>query len=98
SALREALTKLQHEGLLEFGNKGGFFVPDLDRRAVDEVLEVRLALEVGALKMLQLHSAHASPDVSRLRDVCDVMQRMLESGFEYGFVEADRHFHELIVD
>lgn len=98
SAVREALHLLAHEGLLKPGPRGGFFVPQLDRQAIDEVLEVRLALEVGALKMFQLRKDLIEPDFSRLRETCDVMQRMLNSGFEYGFVEADVHFHELIVE
>lgn len=98
SALRESLTLLAHEGLLECGARGGFFVPELDRQAIDEILEVRLAMEVGALRLLQLRNEIEPYDFGKLRENCEVMVRMHDSGFEFGFVEADRHFHELIVE
>lgn len=97
SALREAVILLSHEGLLEPGPRGGYFVPRHDRKALDEALEIRIALEVGALRILELHHDRM-PDLAPLRKTCDLMRQMYEAGFEFGFVEADRHFHEQIVE
>ncbi|MDB5391705.1 MAG: Transcriptional regulator, GntR family, partial [Planctomycetaceae bacterium] len=97
SALREALNMLAHEGLLETGPKGGFFVPTPSQEATDEILEVRLAIEVGALQILELRQAVPAEGLAQLQQICDLMQQLLESGFEYGFTEADRKFHEVLV-
>jgi DNA-binding GntR family transcriptional regulator len=98
SALREAVILLAHEGMLELGPRGGYFVPRHDRDAFDEVLEIRIALEVGALRVLELHRADRQPDLKPLRKTCDLMQQMYEADFEFGFVEADRRFHDQLVE
>ena len=97
SALRESLMILAHEGLLDTGRAGGFFVPAFDRAALDEVLEVRIALETGALRALALRG-DSPRDLRRLRHACDLMEQTMEAGFEFGFVEADRRFHEILVE
>lgn len=97
SALREALMMLAHEGFLETRPKGGFFVPTLTQKVLDEVLEVRLALEVGALRIMETWGSLPPEGLQKLHQSCDLMQRLLEAGFEYGFVEADRKFHETLV-
>lgn len=97
SALREALNMLAHEGLLETGPKGGFFVPVPSQAALDEILEVRLAIEVGALEILRIRGSVPSEGLEQLQQICDLMQQLLDSGFEYGYTEADRKFHEVVV-
>ena len=97
SALREALVVLAHEGFLESGPKGGFFVPLYSESLLDEVLEVRLALEVGAMQILEIRGEIPADGLRELEHSCVMMQQLTEAGFEYGFVEADRMFHETIV-
>jgi DNA-binding GntR family transcriptional regulator len=97
SALREALVLLAHEGFLESGPKGGFFVPVYSESVLDEVLEVRLALEVGALEILEIRGQIPAEGLRKLDRSCDMMRQLTEAGFEYGFVEADRMFHEALV-
>jgi DNA-binding GntR family transcriptional regulator len=97
SALREALVVLAHEGFLESGPKGGFFVPVHTEIELDEVLEVRLSLEVGALEILETRGVVPRDGLAQLRRTCHIMQQLTEAGFEYGFVEADRKFHETLV-
>ena len=97
SALREALVVLAHEGFLESGSKGGFFVPVHSQQVLDEVLEVRLSLEVGALEILEIRGSVPEDGLRELKHSCDIMLQLTEAGFEYGFVEADRKFHETIV-
>jgi DNA-binding GntR family transcriptional regulator len=97
-AVREALMILAHDGLVEVGARGGFFVPKFDQQALDEVLEVRLALEIGALRMFALRNGEAPYDFRRLHEACDLMEQNMKAGFEFGFVEADRRFHEILVE
>jgi len=98
SAVREALMILAHEGLVEVGPRGGFFVPKSDQQALDEVLEVRLALEVGALRTFALRNGEAPHDLRRLHEACDLMEQTMKADFGFGFVEADRRFHEILVE
>lgn len=98
SALREAVILLAHEGLLELGPRGGYFVPHHDHAALDEVLEIRIALEVGALRVLELHLDERRPNLEALHKTCELMQQMYEADFEFGFVEADRRFHDQLVE
>jgi len=97
SALREALVLLAHEGFLESGPKGGFFVPTYSESVLDEILEVRLAIEVGALEILEIRGQIPAEGLRKLHHSCEMMQQLTEAGFEYGFVEADRMFHETLV-
>lgn len=97
SALREALNMLAHEGLLETGAKGGFFVPVPTQESLDEILEVRLAIEVGALEILRIRGVVPPQGLEQLQQICGLMQQLLDSGFEYGYTEADRKFHEVLV-
>lgn len=95
-ALREVLGLLAHEGLLNTGERGGHFVPTFDRNDLDEVLELRLALEVGALRCLQRRGKKM--DVQPLCDTCETMRHVAESMMRLGFAEADRRFHEQLVE
>ena len=97
SSLREALSGLAHEGLIRRGERGGFFAPLYEQRDLDEVLEVRAILEAGAIRLV---AARPPADVpfQRLSDACDVMQQLLESDLELGFVETDRRFHQILIE
>lgn len=98
SAIREALSLLAHEGLLEPGQRGGFFVPVLTRDVMDDTLEVRLALELGAVDILEIRGEVPEEGLQQLSQTLDMMHRLMESGFEYGFIESDRRFHEILVE
>jgi DNA-binding GntR family transcriptional regulator len=98
SAVREALLLLAHDGLLENGERGGFFVPEIDRTVLDDTLEVRLALELGAIDILEIRGEVPTDGLEKLRETVDLMQQLMEAGFEYGFFEADRRCHEILVE
>ena len=95
-ALREAFSLLAHEGLLRPGARGGHFVPALERADLDEVLELRASLETGAV--YQLARRGVPVDVSGLCVTCNTMHQLLDQGMHLGFAEADRRFHEQIVE
>lgn len=97
SSLREALSGLAHEGLIRRGERGGFFSPLYEQRDLDEVLEVRAILEAGAIRLIAARPPADVP-LHRLSEACDVMQQLLESDLELGFVEADRRFHQILIE
>jgi len=95
-ALREAFGLLVHEGLLMRGERGGHFVPRIERADLDEILELRAALEVSAVR--RLGRGGVPIDAEPLRVICQTMRQTAEVGMPLGFAEADRRFHERIIE
>ena len=98
TALREAMSMLAHEGLLRRGERGGYFVPLMEQRDLDEVWAVRAIVEAGAVRLLVERCKDDEVDLRRLEQSIEAMTQMLEAGYEMGFLEADRHFHEVLVE
>jgi DNA-binding GntR family transcriptional regulator len=97
AALREAMILLAHEGLLRRGERGGYFTPLLEQRDLDEVMQVRTIVEVGAIRLIGA-TPPRQEERKKLIAACDAMQQMLDAGFELGFLEADRRFHTTLVE
>lgn len=97
TALREALILLAHEGLLRRGERGGYFTPLLEECDLDEVMQVRTIIEVGAIRLIGAHPP-TEYEEQRMTEVCDTMQHALDAGLELGFAEADRQFHRTLVE
>ncbi len=97
AALREAMALLAHEGLLRRGARGGFFVPQFERSDIAEIVEARLVIELGALRMICRREPNLE-DLAPLQTLCDNMRRLIESDLFLGYVEADRKFHEVLVE
>jgi DNA-binding GntR family transcriptional regulator len=86
-----------HAGLLSRGDNGGFFAPVLSKRDLEEIIEVRMAMELGAVRLLALKDS-VPQRLEDLRAVCLTMEQALEANLDLGFEEADRRFHEVLVD
>ena len=95
SALREAFARLAAEGLVERGAQTGYFVPRLDARDAAEVTKIRLALECLAIDEVCADAAIGLDAVAR---ACDEFEAFFKGGYALGVIEADRRFHEAIVD
>jgi DNA-binding GntR family transcriptional regulator len=95
SALREAFARLEAEGLIERGAQTGYFVPTLTSDDVLEVTKLRLALESLAIDEI---CAHDKADLSPLKRAIDEFAQFSGGGYFLGVLEADRRFHEAIVE
>lgn len=95
-AIREALTRLLGENLIEFGPKGGHFVKTLTAEEVKEIREIREILEIGALKLL--FKSKSAQDLDLLDEICDDFSNMVQKNYFDGALEADVRFHETIID
>ncbi len=102
--VREALHRLQQDGVIRTRPNHGFFVTSFNATDIDEIFEVRAALEALAMRSV----VHRFPDedyawaVEQLDDV----QRMIESGNDESgivvanerFLAMDQGFHRFLLD
>ena len=95
SALREAFARLEAEGLVERGAQTGYFVPKLTADDVLEVTKLRLALESLAIDEV---CAQAKPALAPLKRAVDEFEQFASGGYFLGTLEADRRFHESLVE
>lgn len=95
-ALREAFARLGSEGLIERGAKVGYVVPTLNEEDIRHILEVRCCLECGAIDRITLRDPR--PSLGPLRDTVDQLDRLVREGYLLAVTEADRKFHETLID
>ncbi len=94
-SIREALNRLLGEGLLKFGDKGGYFVKPMTLQDVKLIRELREILEVGAVR---LANDKITPEqIKQLDKICDEFSMMASQGYFSGACEADMKFHETLI-
>ena len=92
--VREAIRMLEQDGLVHMIPRRGAIVAEITREDLEDVLEVRSALEVLAVR-----KACANMDqetIDRLRAICLRFADCLEKGEQEAGAQADEEFHELI--
>ncbi|GAB4255715.1 MAG: GntR family transcriptional regulator [Deferrisomatales bacterium] len=89
--VREALLELAAQGLVTFLPRRGVMVNRFSERDIQEVFEVRLAIELAMAEKL----ARKAPavDLGRVEDALREQERAIASEDPEAFVEADRRFH-----
>jgi DNA-binding GntR family transcriptional regulator len=88
--LREALTRLEQEGLVNLHTNRGFFVRDLSAREAEEVYALRLKLEPDAVAMA---AELATPEEHRVaKDTLASLYEVTDAGGE-GVGAFNRAFH-----
>lgn len=97
AALREAFARLEAEGLIEKGPLPGYFVPQLTRDDVAEILEVRIVLEGGAIDRICRNGLNTPASLQPLRDACELLKELAQEGDYAAVASADRAFHEHLV-
>ena len=93
--IRQACSRLEGEGLLVSGAKGGFFVMSLNQQQSDDLFRARDAIEIGAA-ILAVKSA-TTKDIERLEEIVELMHSLAKNSMTEGFYEADLLFHEILV-
>ena len=89
--VREAVLELAQEGLLEVSKNRGFQVRVPTDKELDDLLDLRVVLEVPA--MGRLAGQRPAPDLADLRPVADHLVQLAESGDMVEFVAVDKDFH-----
>lgn len=92
--VREAIHKLEREGLLEKLPRGGFIVPDLTRENVEETFGIRSVLEGYAARLAA--TLHQGNELDPFEHKLDEYQRYLESGQMDALLKINTDFHDLL--
>ena len=95
-AVREALTRLLGEQLIETGEKGGYFVKSMSVEDVRQIRELREILELGAIRLAIQKIDEEG--IRKLEEICNDFSSMVERGYFGGACEADVKFHETLID
>lgn len=93
--VREALLKLEVEGLVRLYPKKGAIVSSFSVNEAEDVLEARVLVENYTAARSFANRAELLP---MLEQVHEEMRRCRDQRDTAGFTESDRAFHELIVD
>ena len=98
--LKEALHRLEAEGLVEIRPRRGTYVVDLNAQDVAESFDVRRILECAAAE-IAVREATAE-EFGQLRTITEEMKRLLRSD-DYQvivskYIEMDRQFHRALVN
>src|SRR5690606_14861615 len=91
---REALRRLESEGLVEFVFHRGVRVTALDPAAYRDIMQTQAVLE--ALAVSQSAPNLSSDDLKRARELNMTMNTAHEAGDFHGYSEASLEFHSLL--
>lgn len=100
--VREALNKLEREGLVEIIPRYGTFVANLSPKDVEDIYEVRGELEGLAIRLCfsKLDEEKRKEFYEKLSEIADLLvkcESYVEEGDYEPFIEADISFHDFIV-
>lgn len=91
--VREALRKLEHDGLVEFENHRGATVSDLTLDRIVEIIATRTYLEVFAVIEAMPH--HTQETIEQLNALLEKMKRTKQPA---QYSDLNRKFHRLLSD
>jgi len=92
--VREAIHKLEKEGLLSQNPSGGFFVMGLSRSEIEETFGIRSVLESYAARLAALK--HTEADLVPLEEKIREYERALEKGDTEALAKINTAFHDLL--
>ena len=92
--VREAIHKLEREGLIERQPRGGFTVLGLGRDDIEETFGIRSVLEGYAARLATVK--HQSKELKALEKKIEEFQVCLNNGKMDGLPEINTEFHDLL--
>lgn len=95
--LREAVPLLERDGFVRTSPRRGAVVSTWDAKAVDDLFDVRLCLEVGAARHAARRIA-AGALMGPIDEALAASQRVVATRDGYQIALASTHFHESIVE
>ena len=92
--IREAIRKLELEGLVLMIPRRGAIVAEITEKSLKDVLEVRKALEELSVELA--YERITQEGILRLKEAAKEFERTLQSGDVTEYAEADVKFHDII--
>ncbi|HHW57606.1 MAG TPA: GntR family transcriptional regulator [Clostridia bacterium] len=92
--VREAIRKLELEGLVVMVPRKGAYVADLDAKDLLNVLEVRSSLEGLAASLAA--ERITDEEIEKLKKIVEEFRLKMEEGDNEALVKLDKEFHDLI--
>lgn len=92
--VREALHKLEREGLIGQGQKGGFTVVGFSRKDIEETFGIRGVLESYAAGLAAIR--HRQKELTPLEKKIDDFQGCLDEGRLNPLVKINTEFHQML--
>lgn len=93
--LREAISKLAREGLVEYAPYRGNFVKEWDAKQVEDLYIVRKSLEVLAIQLAI--PKLSNEDIENIHHILEQAEQSLQDNDLLAFGQYDSQFHEFIV-
>jgi DNA-binding GntR family transcriptional regulator len=94
--VREAIRKLEREGLIVAFPRRGVYASSLSARDVDEVYAVRAVLEGLAARLASEH--RTDEQLGRLDTIVAEMGQQADRGDSVGLFATGRQFHEVVLE
>jgi DNA-binding GntR family transcriptional regulator len=91
--VREALRKLQHDGLVQFESHRGATVSDLSLERIVEIIATRTYLEACATIEAAPH--HSPQSIKQMKELVGKMKKIRDPE---QYSELNRKFHRLLID
>jgi DNA-binding GntR family transcriptional regulator len=95
--LREALVRLEHDGLVSLVPRRGMRVKPLSARDLQEISELLACLECEAAERLAMRKLSAE-ELQRLDAAIEAMDAALERDDMTAWAQADYSFHRLLIE
>lgn len=93
--VREALHRLDQEGLVRIFPHRGAYVSQLDARRIKEIYTLRAMLEPTAVRFSMENGIFTPEYLDELRQLVKRMGELEQAGDYQGTIEADIRFHEM---
>lgn len=95
--VREALLRLENEGLIRMIPRRGMYVVPLSPRDMSEIYEILASLESTAAELLARRQADEA-GLAQMDATLETMDEALAAGDLDAWAHADERFHRLLVD
>jgi DNA-binding GntR family transcriptional regulator len=93
--VREALMRLEQEGVLEVSNRGSFRLYKMDDEEVKELYQSRAAIEGQCARILAVN--HSQEDITFLRRMVEKEENIKDQSAR-SYFEANRNIHRTFVE